>query len=705
MPEARKVNMTAAFSLRMNNTVLERQVTVGKFDGKTPALVCATTGGKIMFHNSKADVGADQVQFLNINRPTTALAAGPSASGNDVLYVGTQSSLLAYNVEKNSDLFFRDVTDGITTMCMGVSPTTDSQLLLVGGQCSILGFDDEGEERFWTVTSDSVSALTLLPWSQGGKNTLLVGSDDFVIRAFENEATLCQMNETARVAQLCPTKQAGRFIYGLDNGTVGVYERQQRAWRYKSKHKLVSMASCDVDFDGVAEVLCGWSNGKFEVRTDAGLRNGEATYKDTFATPVSAVLSVDYRMDGRENPLVCSYDGDVRGYIAVETSYTEAVETHEQDMLEKLMQQKQQALFDISNLEKQIGAHQSNAAQVMPNASETKLSCKLRPNAGGGAIDLVLSVSGGAVIQGATIAAEIVFGSAEAVFVAADEPSDTLVASFKLEKDVAAELKVTAMVGFAGVELFQVHDLTVKLPKFAMYVPVREFTADPEGCVTARINERINRMVMWAQHSFNGYQGDTKAATFEARFVSLRDGLQILVSATTANGGEVLVRANSMDVCGDIIQDLGAYLGVTELQTTAEFPQAYTEFQDVLQKVEEYNRVRMKLTAEMADSTQLVKALVIKAEDARILAEMKHMKKMYGSLYEVNRELIGEFMKRSNNHNELLAALKQVNAMIQVAGKLRIGQAKVTLVAECRNAIKANNVHSLFNIIRTGKPT
>jgi Bardet-Biedl syndrome 2 protein len=119
-------------------------------------------------------------------------------------------------------------------------------------------------------------------------------------------------------------------------------------------------------------------------------------------------------------------------------------------------------------------------------------------------------------------------------------------------------------------------------------------------------------------------------------------------------------------------------------------------------KVDEYNAVRLKLTAEMADSSQLVKALVIKAEDARILNDMKLMKKMYSSLYDVNRELIGEYIKRANNHNELLSALKEVNAMIQKAARLRIGAAKTKVITECRNSIKSNNIHSLFKIIRLG---
>lgn len=38
--------------------------------------------------------------------------------------------------------------------------------------------------------------------------------------------------------------------------------------------------------------------------------------------------------------------------------------------------------------------------------------------------------------------------------------------------------------------------------------------------------------------------------------------------------------------------------------------------------MDEYNAVRLKLTAEMADSSTLIKTLVIKAEDARLLGDI-----------------------------------------------------------------------------------
>jgi Bardet-Biedl syndrome 2 protein len=81
------------------------------------------------------------------------------------------------------------------------------------------------------------------------------------------------------------------------------------------------------------------------------------------------------------------------------------------------------------------------------------------------------------------------------------------------------------------------------------------------------------------------------------------------------------------------------------------------------------------------------------------------MKRFYRQLHDLNKDLIAEHDKRATNHNELLEALKEVNQMIQRSSKLRVGGAKTKVVNACRAAIKANNIQSLFNIIRTGDVT
>lgn len=45
-------------------------------------------------------------------------------------------------------------------------------------------------------------------------------------------------------------------------------------------------------------------------------------------------------------------------------------------------------------------------------------------------------------------------------------------------------------------------------------------------------------------------------------------------------------------------------------------------FAAVLRTVDECNALRLKMTASIADSSNMVKALVIRAEDARILGDM-----------------------------------------------------------------------------------
>merc|ERR1719378_1543180 len=114
------------------------------------------------------------------------------------------------------------------------------------------------------------------------------------------------------------------------------------------------------------------------------------------------------------------------------------------------------------------------------------------------------------------------------------------------------------------------------------------------------------------------------------------------------------IRTDEIEVAGEIVQDLCAYLQITELEATAHFPDEMDKFKSVLMRVDEYNAVRLKLTAEMADSSNLVKALIVKAEDYRMLSDMGNLKKCFSALQKINSDLIAEYTKRANNHKQLL---------------------------------------------------
>ena len=59
-----------------------------------------------------ASSNSQEISMLNINQRVLSLAAGKldERVERDVLAIGTPTTLLAYDVENNSDLFFKEVT-------------------------------------------------------------------------------------------------------------------------------------------------------------------------------------------------------------------------------------------------------------------------------------------------------------------------------------------------------------------------------------------------------------------------------------------------------------------------------------------------------------------------------------------------------------------------------------------------------------------
>lgn len=222
--------------------------------------------------------------------------------------------------------------------------------------------------------------------------------------------------------------------------------------------------------------------------------------------------------------------------------------------------------------------------------------------------------------------------------------------------------------------------------------------------MTFRVTDRANRVAIWMAAAFGtGHEpraSERAAQSLDSRFTSLRDGAGVRVEFSDA--GVVKVWADTMELAGDVLQDIADVLRLSDVESTAEFQGEFDSLCATLLKVEEFNATRVRLSADMADATQLVKSFVVKAEDARLLGDFALMRRMCGSLYDLNRELLGEYVKRANNHAELMAALKDVNAIIQRAARLRVGAPAAKVVQECRACIKEKNSAALFKVFRLG---
>ena len=358
--------LTAAFSFRLKDQILENTACVGVYDGERPTLTAATTGGKIFMFDpyARADEGQGdarpgaRVRYLNINKKVTAVAAGAlgaeGADGRDILFVGTGTDVLAYDVMNNTDVFFRDAPEGASSLRCGAArisrarassdEPSEDPLLLVGGNCSLQGLDASGEEAFWTVASDVVASLGVFADGKIAVGTEDGGARVCAVAADGSERVAFEVKEADAVTHLVPATEkaperysiasdlrenetdTNLFAFASRDGAVGARDAATCLWR--EKRGVSKRATCAVAFDltgdGSNEIVFGFADGTMEARR---FRTGELLFEDAFDAPLAAVVVARARRVDAKNSrrvlenasgdlLACAADGEVRGYRA-----------------------------------------------------------------------------------------------------------------------------------------------------------------------------------------------------------------------------------------------------------------------------------------------------------------------------------------------------------------------------------------------------
>ena len=86
--------------------------------------------------------------------------------------------------------------------------------------------------------------------------------------------------------------------------------------------------------------------------------------------------------------------------------------------------------------------------------------------------------------------------------------------------------------------------------------------------------------------------------------------------------GAVQLLCDDLDLCGDVVQSLAEYLGLEDLASTCDFPAETATLAGLLGEADELQSVRQRLSAEMADHSGMIRTLVVRAEDSRIMMDM-----------------------------------------------------------------------------------
>jgi Bardet-Biedl syndrome 2 protein len=115
---------------------------------------------------------------------------------------------------------------------------------------------------------------------------------------------------------------------------------------------------------------------------------------------------------------------------------------------------------------------------------------------------------------------------------------------------------------------------------------------------------------------------EKEGSALNVSFINLYDGKSLIIDINTQLEGKVLIKTDSLEVAGDIVQDLCSIMNVTDIESNADFPKEMEELKVIIKKVNDYNEVRLHLAADMAEAIRNAKVFVVKAEDARILGDM-----------------------------------------------------------------------------------
>ncbi|XP_050293438.1 Bardet-Biedl syndrome 2 protein-like [Anthonomus grandis grandis] len=719
-----RFKLRPVFTLHLGYKIIPGLVTIGKYDGTHPCLTAATNTDKVVIHSphrrNPSTIGKviwsesnKEIALLNINQTITVLEAGSLIPGDDkdLLIIGTATNLLIYHVHDNKDIFYMELEDGVRSATVGTLKNLKTPIVLIGGNSSIKGFNHMGEEIFWIAIGDVVTSIIIMDCENN--NQLIASSEDFKIRVLSGEETIMEYNESEVVSGLIPLVDQ-KFGYSVSNGTLGVYQKDSRLWRVKSKNFAISMHQYDLLGQPSPQLMTGWSNGKIDCRS---LNTGEVLFKDSMSSSIAGITEGDYRSSGKNDLICVSTEGEVRGYTTTKM-ITNGENGVEQEAIRELLSRKQGLLMELKHYEHNA-KYNTNVANETESyeasgviSSNTRMQIVVSTNLGENGqkphVELYVCMNNTTIIRAVIIFAEGIFkGESYVVHPETSRLKSDMYIPLFLPRDNAVDihLKISkALVGYPNSIQFHVFEITKQLPPFSMYAlkDCSSVNTKPEGFVQFKITERLQRICMWINQNFifpNDLEFDS-GPNLTVNIQSLRDNTELVMVFEIS--GKTTFFTNNMFLAADLIQSLSGYLKLENLQSKASFPRDEANLKNLMLTLSEIQEARLKLGTDVADRLAEIRHLIIQAEDSR-LNDIKGMKMHYNALSGLNKDLISGYNIKVQNYNEGIEAMKKINGIIQKASRLRVGQNSTIMINHCRNAIKNNNIEGLIKIIRTGE--
>ncbi|CAD5226673.1 unnamed protein product [Bursaphelenchus xylophilus] len=640
-------------------------------------IVVGTASNKVILQNSEA--------IFHVNEPITWIDVLPpkqritSELNCDLVVVGTDKSLIVFDVYNNKTIFHRDMPEGISCVKIGRVEEQQDNLIICGCGSTIWGIDEQGEDVFWTALGDDVNSLDLCDIDHDGINELIVGTNGTEIKVLKQQSLMKDLVE-GDPCMLIRTLCDGKFAFGLNNGVIGVYRKWERLWRIKTKHLINNLLIFPiVPGDEKIYLGCVWQNGKVDVR-DAD--NGENYLKTHLEGDVAG--SVVLRRNGRMDQLLVTYfNGKVRG-VELNPDFDEV--SDEIAVLHEFGQRKHNLMEELKNYEATETRDRSQPGIPL----NTQMDCTLELTEERGLL-LHIHVSNDIPIKAVLMFAEGIFPSECFAIHPNVETSDMFTIITPL-KNTATDILMRVIIGAQGSTQLRVLEFDRSLPKFSTYVYLEGGVTAPEGFVDLEFTVRLDLLNRWLATNFlindevvNTMNNENSwSVSFKCCYT--KEVLQIEII-----GGRVIIKHNLIEIAGEVVQSMVQSMEIRQLTSRAHFPKYQEQLMELISSMEDRYTMNDKLTAEWTERLNFIRETVVRAEDALITDQTTKARKLYVRVAMLNRECVAQRQILMNSVEALVSSLKKLNLLIKQNSQLKIGEDANELVRECRKLLAAEN--------------
>jgi Bardet-Biedl syndrome 2 protein len=617
----------------------------------------------------KKDVG-----MLSLNYTITSIATGQLSQSSDKEYlaIGTETSVLAYQVDDNLEVFFKEINERVCCMIIGTTDLLHSPMLFCGTRTSVRGINEKGEELLWIVTSSDVNSILLFDFNRDNDCEILLACEDDKIRIYKQDKFVRELIENGPVKQIVKVGQLLAFI--LKNGTVGVYDEYVRLWRIKSKCSATSAAPYDLLGMGQNQIIIGWENGKLDVRDS---RSGDVLMHMNTSTKIVGLLVCDYRGLGQDELICVTQQGDIQGYTTSPINLAPLTST-ESSQMKELLNLKQNLLLELSHYENNSKVNETimgvsddtaTAVNLLNNMSNdfaiipanTRLQIGISTDGvKRSSVEISISTNNSTIIKAVTIFADGIFPNGEVLIV---HPSSKRVTSgaysgvhstsnringlsnvvvpLKIPRDEIIDVHIKAFVGNSDGNQFHVFELNRQLPKFSMYSFPERMSGSPktinemtklsenyltktcESFVKIKVSERVARFCMFINQNFllpadiDPTPNEIDNFDFlKLSLVCLRDSTPLKI--TFYNDSSIVIETENIELAGNLVQSIAQFMNIQNLDSIASFPTTVDKFRKLFDKLQGLQESANFLRTDTSLKVNLAKMLVLRAEDAKI---------------------------------------------------------------------------------------